>query len=140
MAQRQLSTLERVGWCNFGTSILLIMSPSEGSAARSTFDALDGATSHPLLDPAYRRRKLVLWTIRQVITVGLAYWFWEHWWVRWLFALAVLLALFNLGLLLFAGPYLKRRSERIRARFLEQEAIWEAEDAMDEDTEKDERP
>jgi hypothetical protein len=116
------------------------MSPSEEAAPRPTLDALDGATSHPLLDPAYRRRKFVLWTIRQVITVGLAYWFWELWWVRWLFALAVVLALFNLGLLLFAGPYLKRRSERIRARFLEQEAIWEAEDAMDEDTEKDERP
>ncbi len=116
------------------------MSPSEVPAARSTLDALYGATSHPLLDPAYRRRKLVLWTIRQAITVGLAYWFWELWWVRWLFALAVVLALFNLGLLLFAGPYLKRRSERIRARFLAQEAIWEAEDAMDQDAEKDERP
>jgi hypothetical protein len=101
---------------------------------------LDSAAGTPLLDPAYRRRKLILWTIRQVIAVGLAYWFWERWWVRWLFALAVVLALFNLGLLLFAGPYLKRRSERIRARFLEQEAIREAEDAMDEDTEKDERP
>ncbi len=101
---------------------------------------LDSAGNSPLLDPAYRRRKLILWTIRQTITVSLAYWFWEHWWVRWLFALAVLLALFNLGLLLFAGPYLKRRSERIRSRFLEQEAIWEAEDAMDGDGGRDEQP
>jgi hypothetical protein len=116
------------------------MSPSEEAAARPTLDALDSAASHPLLDPAYRRRKLILWTIRQAITVGLAYWFWELWWVRWLFTLAVVLALFNLGLLLFAGPYLKRRSDRIRARFLEQEAIWEAEDALDQDTEKDETP
>lgn len=108
--------------------------------ANTDAQMLDSAGNIPLLDPAYRRRKLILWTIRQAITVGLAYWFWELWWVRWLFTLAVVLALFNLGLLLFAGPYLKRRSDRIRARFLEQEAIWEAEDALDQEIEKDETP
>ena len=101
---------------------------------------LEGAASTPLLDPAYRRRKLLLWSVRQAITVSLAYWFWEHWWVRWLLALAVVLALFNLGLLLFAGPYLKRGTERIRARLLEHEAIREAEEAMYEDAGKDEKP
>jgi ABC-type bacteriocin/lantibiotic exporter with double-glycine peptidase domain len=74
------------------------------------------------MDPAYRRRKLWLWGIRQVLTAVLAFLFWEHWWMRWLVAVAVVLALFNLGMLLFGGPYLQRRLQRARTRMAELQA------------------
>ncbi len=97
-------------------------------ATRSFLNELDSVAASPLLDPAYRRKKLVFWTIRQAITVGLAVAFWDLAWVRWLFAFAVVLALFNLALLFWGGPFLQRRMQRVRDRVLEQEAIMDAED------------
>jgi hypothetical protein len=82
----------------------------------------------PLLDPTYRKRKLVLWTIRQALLVTLALFFWEHWWMLWLFGLGVVLAVFNLGILLWGGPYLQRRLERANERVAEQESEWNLED------------
>ena len=84
------------------------------------------------MDPGYRMRKLWLWGIRQGITVTLAVVFWEHTWVRWAFAAAVLLALSNLGLLLFGGRYLQRRVERTRERIAATEAAWDEEEERSE--------
>jgi hypothetical protein len=111
------------------------MTDTQGPATRSFLNDLDSVAASPLLDPAYRRRKLMFWTIRQAITIGLAMAFWEHVWVRWLFALAVVLALFNLALLFWGGQFLQRRMQRVRDRVLEQEAIMDAEDRASEDAE-----
>jgi len=98
--------------------------------------------STPLLDPAYRRRKLIFWTIRQILMITLAIIFWDHWWMPWLFGLGVLLAVFNLGILLLGGPYLQRRLERSRLRLAEQEAQWNLEDQREDDdlSPNEERP
>jgi len=115
--------------------------PNE-EALHAHMNSLHSLTGTPLLDPAFRKRKLILWSVRQAITIILAVIFWEHWWVRWLFALAVVLALINLAMLLFAGPYLQRRMDKVLERRREQEAIWDAEDRlmeMNEDKDPHER-
>ncbi len=111
------------------------MTDTQGPATRSFLQDLDSVAASPLLDPAYRRRKLVFWAIRQAITVGLALAFWDLAWVRWLFAFAVVLALFNLAMLFWGGHFLQRRMQRVRDRVLEQEAIMDAEDRASEDAE-----
>ena len=111
------------------------MTDTQGPATRSFLQDLDSVAASPLLDPAYRRRKLVFWAIRQAITVGLALAFWDLAWVRWLFAFAVVLALFNLALLFWGGHFLQRRMQRVRDRVLEQEAMMDAEDRAIEDAE-----
>jgi hypothetical protein len=111
------------------------MTDTPGEAARSFLHELDSVGTSPLLDPAYRRKKLVFWTIRQAITVGLAMAFWDLAWVRWLFAFAVVLALFNLAMLFWGGAFLQRRMQRVRDRVLDQEAMMDAEDNVREDTE-----
>lgn len=111
------------------------MTDTQGPATRSFLQDLDSVAASPLLDPAYRRKKLVFWAIRQAITVGLALAFWDLAWVRWLFAFAVVLALFNLAMLFWGGHFLQRRMQRVRDRVLEQEAIMDAEDRASEDAE-----
>jgi len=93
---------------------------------------LKTAAAVPLLDTADRRKMLRWWGLRQWAPAVLAVLFWEHWWVRWPFALAVVLATIHLTALLLGGPLLKRRVERSYQRALEQEVIWAAEEALQE--------
>jgi hypothetical protein len=112
-------------------------------AGKAYLASLERALDNPLLDPAYRRRKLILWTIRQSLSIALAWWFWDLWWVRLLFGVVVVLAVFQLVMLLWGGPMLLRRAERARERFFELEAM-EAQladdgDAQDTSNEPDQR-
>lgn len=101
-------------------------------AGKAYLASLERALDNPLLDPAYRRRKLIFWTIRQSLSIVLAWWFWDLWWVRLLFGVVVVLAVFQLVMLLWGGPMLRRRAERARERFFELEAM-EARSADDGD-------
>jgi hypothetical protein len=105
--------------------------------------SLGRALDNPLLDPAYRRRKLLFWTIRQSLSIVLAWWFWNLWWVRLLFGVVVVLAVLQLVMLLWGGPMLRRRAERARERFFERETM-EAQladdgDAQDTSNKQDQR-
>jgi hypothetical protein len=51
----------------------------------------------------------------------------------WLFGTGVVLAFFNLGILIWGGPYLQRRLERAKLRMAEQEAQWNLEDQREDD-------
>lgn len=77
-----------------------------------------------VVDDTLRRRKLWFWAWRQAITITLALLFWEHGWVRMLFAMAMVLALFQLAMLLFVLPRLLARAQRARER-LEDLAVTE---------------
>ncbi len=74
------------------------------------------ATARPLMTPALRRRKLMLWVFRQVVLVLLAWWFWEHAWMRWAFGIGVAFAAINLFLILFAQRLLDARMRRAEQR------------------------
>jgi hypothetical protein len=50
---------------------------------------LDAISNHTILDPAYRKKKLTLWSIRTIITIGLYIIFWKHSWVKWTLILTV---------------------------------------------------
>jgi len=74
------------------------------------------ATARPLMTPALRRRKLILWVFRQMVLVLLAWWFWEHAWMRWAFGIGVAFAAVNLFLILFAQRLLDARMRRAEER------------------------
>lgn len=119
------------------------MEPRPDEAGQAYLASLERALDNPLLDPAYRRRKLFFWTFRQCVSIALAWWFWDLWWVRLLFAVVVVLAVFQLVMLLWGGPMLRRRAERARERFFELEAMEaqldDAEDDQDTSSEQDKR-
>lgn len=77
---------------------------------------LRAATARPLMTPALRRRKLMLWVFRQVLLLLLAWWFWEHAWMRWAFGIGVAFAAINLFLILFAQRLLDARMRRAEQR------------------------
>lgn len=112
-------------------------------AGKAFLASLERALDNPLLDPAYRRRKLIFWTIRQSLSIALAWWFWDLWWVRLLFGVVVVLAVFQLVMLLWGGPMLRRRAERAKERFFELEAMEARSaddgDAQDTSSEQDQR-
>ena len=74
------------------------------------------ATARPLMTPALRRRKLILWVFRQTVLVLLAWWFWEHAWMRWAFGIGVAFAIVNLFMILFAQRFLDARARRAEQR------------------------
>ena len=90
---------------------------------------LEQLSHQTVLNPAYRKKKLILWTVRTLITVVLYTLFWKHEWVRWTLVLTLPLSLFSLFMIV-ASPYLLRKKMERTGRKIEaaDRALREAED------------
>lgn len=93
---------------------------SDDTEATGTADELraqlHAAMARPLMTPALRRRKLLLWTFRQVLLGLLAWWFWDRPWMRWVLGIGLVLAAVNLLMILFAQRLLDARARRTTQR------------------------
>lgn len=69
-----------------------------------------------LLDAAYRRKKLVIWTIRTIITIVLYIIFWKHDWVKWSLLIVAPLNLFNLFMLVIYPKMMKTKINKAKER------------------------
>ena len=69
---------------------------------------LENLSANPLFDPAFRRKKLVIWVVRNTITAILYIIFWKYEWVRWTLFLGIPLAVFSL-LTITLFPWLLQR-------------------------------
>jgi hypothetical protein len=84
---------------------------------------LDQATTSTILDPAYRKRKLVLWAIRTTISVILYVIFWKHNWVKWSLLFTIPLSLFSLFTIIGSSYLLKRKIEQTKKKIEETEKL-----------------
>ncbi len=84
---------------------------------------LDAISNDTILDPAYKKKKLILWTIRTTISVILYIIFWKHEWVKWSLILTVPLSLFSLFTIVGSAYFLKRKIERTRKKIEEADKI-----------------
>jgi hypothetical protein len=100
------------------------------SIADSFDDELVSISNNSLLDPRFRRKKLILRTIRTILTITLYVIFWKHEWLRWTLFLTIPLSLFNLFMITIYPLLLKKKIEKIRKR------IYEAENLMSDSLEK----
>lgn len=91
---------------------------------------LEAAATNTILDPAYRKKKLVFWTIRTTILVLLYIFFWKYNWVKWSLLLTIPLSLFSLFTILVSPFLLKRKIEQTKIKIDEAEKI--ANDTPDE--------
>ncbi|HOX83191.1 MAG TPA: hypothetical protein PLJ60_19735 [Chryseolinea sp.] len=69
---------------------------------------LETISKNTILDPGYRRKKLMLWFIRTSITVVLYLLFWKHSWVKWTLLLTIPLSIFSFFTIV-GSPYLLKR-------------------------------
>ena len=90
-------------------------------------EELDSLKKEEILNPAYRKKKLLIYWIRTLIAVLLIVSFWNYSWVRWLTLLYIPLNLFSLGAILFPTIFLKKKLERAEQKLKELEEEWEEE-------------
>ena len=77
---------------------------------------IDDLSEKQRLSSAYKKKKLVIWTVRTGLSVLLYIIFWKHEWVRWTLILYVPLALFNLVMILGFNSILDRKVNKLRSR------------------------
>lgn len=83
---------------------------------------LEQASANKILDPAYQKKKLVLWGIRNSISVVLYVIFWNYNWVQFSLYFTIPLSLLSL-LAILAMPYiLKRKIASAKIKILETES------------------
>ena len=70
---------------------------------------LDAATANTVLDPAFKKKKLILWSIRTSLTVILYLYFWNHAWVKWSLLLTIPLSLFSLASIIGSSYFFKKK-------------------------------
>jgi hypothetical protein len=68
------------------------------------------------LSKAYRRKKLIIWFVRTILTIIIYIIFWKYTWIRWTLILYIPLSLFNLFGLLGWNFLLKKKISRIKEK------------------------
>jgi|JFJP01.2.fsa_nt_gi hypothetical protein len=84
---------------------------------------LEEATTNTILDPAYRKKKLILWIVRTTISVILYIIFWKYNWVKWSLLFTIPLSLFSLFTIIGSPYLLKRKKERTKKKIEETEKL-----------------
>jgi hypothetical protein len=84
---------------------------------------IEAATTNTILDPAFRKKKIVLWTIRTTISVILYIIFWEYNWVKWSLLLTIPLSLFSLFTIIGSPYLLKRKIEQTNKKVSEADKL-----------------
>ena len=83
---------------------------------KSLREEIEEFSNQQRLTSAYRKKKLIIWTVRTVLSVVLYVIFWKYEWVRWTLILYVPLSLFNIIMLLGFNFILDKKVNKLRSR------------------------
>ena len=83
---------------------------------RDLLKEIDDLSEQQRLSSAYKKKKLVIWTFRTILSIALYIIFWKYEWVRWTLILYVPLALFNLIMIVGFNYILDKKLNKIRSR------------------------
>ena len=78
--------------------------------------AVDNVYAEYRLPKAYRRKKLVMWSVRTILTIIIYIIFWKYEWIRWTLILYIPLSLFNLFALLGWNILIRKKTEKIKRK------------------------
>ena len=73
---------------------------------------MEAVIAQATMSPAVRKRKPILWVVRQVLLCVLAWYFWDTSWMRWLFWIGVVIAIINLAMILLMPRFLAAQQRR----------------------------
>lgn len=79
-------------------------------------EEIDKLINEQKLTKEYRKKKLIIWIARTILSIALYYYFWKYEWVRWTLVLYIPLALFNLIALLGFNYFAKKKAEKIKTK------------------------
>jgi len=83
---------------------------------KSLREEIEEFSNQQRLTSAYRKKKLIIWTVRTVLSAVLYVIFWKYEWVRWTLILYVPLSLFNIIMLLGFNFILDKKVNKLRSR------------------------
>ena len=70
---------------------------------------LDEISKGALLSPEIIRKKLIMWVIRNAISVFLIWYFWDHWFMKYALWIIIPLSLFSLISIVGFNYFVKRK-------------------------------
>lgn len=88
---------------------------SEGQGTEGTEDLrrrMKDVVAQATMSPAVRKRKLIMWVVRQALLCALAWYFWDRAWMRWVFWTGVVIAIINLAMILLMPRFLAGQRRR----------------------------
>jgi hypothetical protein len=68
------------------------------------------------LSGSYRKKKLIIWVIRTILTIIIYIMFWKYTWIRWTLILYIPLSLFNLFALLGWNLLLAKKMRQLKRK------------------------
>lgn len=84
---------------------------------------LEAVSINSVLDPAYRKKKLILWTIRTTISIVLYIIFWKYNWVKWTLVVTIPLSLFSLFTIVISPYLLEKKIGKAKLKIEEVDKI-----------------
>lgn len=84
-----------------------------GQDLQNELDAIRQAAS---MSPAERKKKLIMWGVRNLLSVGLIWYFWDIWWMKYALWIIIPLSLLSLGMILFYNKMVNSRLERAEGK------------------------
>jgi hypothetical protein len=79
-------------------------------------EEIDDFSNQNRLSSSYKKRKLIIWTVRTVLSAVLYIIFWKYEWVRWTLVLYIPLSLFNLLMIFGFNFILDRKVKRLKSK------------------------
>ena len=77
---------------------------------------LEMAGATEILSPEYRRKKLIIYAVRTILSIILYYFLWEYKWVRLSLWAYVPLNLLGLGMIVFGPYFLKKKMAKVQGK------------------------
>ena len=65
-----------------------------------------------IIDPKFKKKKLIFWAIRNIISAILYYIFWENYWVRMSLYATIPISIFSLLMIFLTPLFIKRQFKK----------------------------
>ena len=79
-------------------------------------EEIDDLSTQHRLSSSYKKKKLIIWTVRTVLSVVLYIIFWKYEWVKWTLILYIPLSLFNLLMIFGFNLILDKKVKSLKSK------------------------
>lgn len=88
----------------------------ENNVSQDLQNELNEIREGAMMSDAQRKKKLMMWGIRNLLSAGLVWYFWEISWMKYALWIIIPLSLLSLGMILFYNQLVSRRLEKAQGK------------------------